>query len=130
MSTSRRNKNILQKKSPASSVVRREQFIHQGPIPDPYTLQKYNEVIPNAAERILIMAENQNLHRMNQEKLIASQKVKLNSRGQWFGFIIALVVIIAGTTLIFLGHDAAGTVICSIDLVAIVSIFVLGRNKK
>jgi uncharacterized membrane protein len=30
---------------------------HRGPIPDPETLKKYNEVLPGAADRIFAMAE-------------------------------------------------------------------------
>ncbi|ELR72618.1 hypothetical protein C900_00997 [Fulvivirga imtechensis AK7] len=32
---------------------------HSGPIPDPETLSHYNKIIPNGAERIMAMAENQ-----------------------------------------------------------------------
>ena len=36
---------------------------HSGPLPDPSSLQKYNDVLPGAAERIIHMAEQQQGHR-------------------------------------------------------------------
>lgn len=36
---------------------------HSGPIPDPDTLERYNQIIPNAANRILEMAEKEQAHR-------------------------------------------------------------------
>lgn len=39
----------------------------QGPIPPPALLQQYNAIVPNAAERIIAMAEKENQHRHAQE---------------------------------------------------------------
>jgi len=44
-----------------------EQKFHQGPIPDPETLAGYNQIVPNAAERILRMAEIEADHRQSLE---------------------------------------------------------------
>jgi len=38
-----------------------------GPLPHPQILEKYNEVVPDAAERIIAMAENQSKHRQELE---------------------------------------------------------------
>jgi uncharacterized membrane protein len=38
-----------------------------GPLPPPEILTKYNEAIPNGAERIMAMAERQAAHRQNIE---------------------------------------------------------------
>ena len=45
-----------------------------GPIPPPALLQKYNEIIPNGAERILAMAEKQSAHREYLEKRVVDGK--------------------------------------------------------
>ena len=39
-----------------------------GPIPPPDLLEKYNNIIPNGADRILAMAEQQQAHRQFMEK--------------------------------------------------------------
>jgi uncharacterized membrane protein len=41
--------------------------VHSGPLPPPEDLAKYNMIVPDAAERILRMAEKQQAHRMELE---------------------------------------------------------------
>lgn len=43
---------------------------HFGPIPHPRTLAQYQEIIPDAANRIIKMAERQQNHRMSIEKRV------------------------------------------------------------
>lgn len=46
-----------------------------GPIPEPITLEQYNRVLANAADRIVSMAEKEQEHRHRmQEKLIRSRR--------------------------------------------------------
>lgn len=66
-----------------------------GPIPPPALLEKYNEIIPNGAERILAMAEKQSTHREYLEKRVVDGNVSNQTRGSYFGFIISLVAILS-----------------------------------
>lgn len=59
------NKRERDRLSKASSSVEtsialhlRSEVRHTGPIPDPETLERYDSIIPNGAERIMVMAEN------------------------------------------------------------------------
>lgn len=53
-------------------VERSSQFV--GPIPPPGILDRYNQILPNAADRILSMAEKEQNHRHQmQEKFIDAQ---------------------------------------------------------
>ena len=52
-------------KASASVVVSRA---HLGPLPDPAVLQRYEEILPGAAERILAMAEANAAHRREAQK--------------------------------------------------------------
>ncbi len=86
-----------------------------GLIPDPITLEQYNRVLPNAADRIVSMAEKEQEHRHRmQEKLINAQvtdtKQERNERklGQIFGWSIGVISIIAGTITVNLGSPIAG----------------------
>jgi hypothetical protein len=54
-------------------------------------------------------------------------QLRLTSRGQLFGFITALLFLIASTVMVLYGHGLAGAVIGSIDLVSLVAVFVTGR---
>ena len=62
MSKSKKKKNIIpnthtKSTSPKSNLVKTEIY-QSGPLPAPEQLEKYNRIIPNAAERIVKMAED------------------------------------------------------------------------
>lgn len=49
-------------------IAARQQF--SGPLPPPDMLLKYNDIVPDGAERIIVMAEKQQNHRIYLEKLV------------------------------------------------------------
>jgi uncharacterized membrane protein len=81
---------------------------HSGPLPDPETLIQYNDVIPNGAERIMRMAENEQDFRHSHTKNVAKRKLDQETRGQWFGFIIGIVGIGGGIYLTMMGKNTVG----------------------
>ncbi|WP_298797037.1 DUF2335 domain-containing protein [uncultured Pseudonocardia sp.] len=91
--------------------------------PTPADLMAYEQCMPGATARLVRMAEKEQEHRhqMNLES------AKLRQRGQRFGLTIALAFLAVAGVLIFTGHDTAGTIIGSVDLVALVAVFVTGR---
>jgi uncharacterized membrane protein len=102
----------------------------KGPLPPPDILKEYNDAFSNGAERIFLEAKKQTDHRIKMESIVIPEEQKQSRRGQTFGFILALAFLIASFTLIFTGHEASGTIIGSIDLVALVAVFVYGRNYQ
>jgi len=46
------------------------------------------------------------------------------------GFLIAIFFLLASWDLIKNGHEVAGTILGTIDLVALVAVFVTGKNKN
>lgn len=78
----------------------------QGPIPPPELLGQYNAIIPDAAERILAMAERENRHRHEQESQalqaniaaqqkqleIAEQQTKATFRSDTYGQLLGFAV--------------------------------------
>ncbi len=108
-----------------------------GPIPDPITLEQYNRILPDAANRIVSMAEKEQEHRHRmQEKLIDAQvndtKQERDERrlGQIFGLSIGVVSILAGSITAILASPIAGGFIGSAGVVGLVSVFVLGRREQ
>ena len=101
-----------------------------GPLPHPELLQKYNDVIPNGAERIMQMAEQQQQHRHELEATVVKGNVSSETRGQYIGAIIAVVVLGSGTYLAAIGHAITGSIFVGVDLVALVSVFVLGKRAQ
>ena len=101
-----------------------------GPLPPPETLAHYNEIIPNGAERIMVMAENQSQHRRELEKKV----IKTDSRNSLLGIISALIIglaaIIIGGAVIYTGHPISGTVLGSTGLTGLVSAFIYGTNQR
>lgn len=61
---------------------------YSGPLPPPAVLQRYDQVVPGAAERILRMAEGQSKHRQELEKTV----VRSGSRDSLLGIVSGVVV--------------------------------------
>ena len=101
-----------------------------GPLPPPETLVKYNEPVPDGAERIIAMAEKQAEHRMKQEgRGIGADIVRANL-GLGAGFIVALGGLGASYFLIDGGNAAAGVALGSVDLVGLVGAFIFGTISR
>ncbi len=101
-----------------------------GPIPPPNLLARYNDVVPNGAERILAMAERQSKHRESLEDQVVAGNVKSQSRGSLYAFIIALVTILGGIFLIHDGKSASGLAMAISSLTGLVSALVYSKNKQ
>ena len=69
------NKNNSQQS--ANKVHQVLQQVTTGPIPSPEILEKYNAIIPGAAERILIMAESEAKHRHQNETKALEANIKI-----------------------------------------------------
>ena len=104
--------------------------IHQGPLPDPETLRSYDEIIPNGADRVMTMTENQSNHRISIEDKVITGQLKESKLGQIFGVIIGLTAIICGTICILFDHQISGTIIGGVGLTGLVSVFVIGKTMQ
>lgn len=103
---------------------------HSGPLPSSETMVQYNSVIPNGADRIMIMAEKQQEHRMIIEKKAINSQLSQSKTGQIFGFVLCFLIIIASTYLGSTGHETIGSILGSTTIIAMASIFVLGKLNK
>ena len=86
-------------------------FHHSGPIPDPMTLERYDSLLPGAADRIIRMAEEQSAHRKEMEKIVVKSRTRDSLLGIISGFILALATIASGTYVIVQGHTWSGTIL-------------------
>jgi uncharacterized membrane protein len=101
-----------------------------GPLPSPDVLQGYERALPGAADRIIKMAERQNVHRIAMERRMVGSDATVRARGQLFGLIIVLAAIGAGTDLILHDKAAGGLVTIIVAIGGIVSAFVLGAWRR
>jgi uncharacterized membrane protein len=81
-------------------------------------LARYNDALPDGADRIVKMAEEQSSHRRTME-----------SRGQTFAFVLALVAIVGGIVLIATGHSIAGLVPLIGAIGGLIGVFIYGEVR-
>ena len=105
-------------------------YSRQGPLPPPQELAEYDRILPGSADRIIASSERQLNHRISIEQQTISSQNKQSGLGQIFGFIIAIVAFLCSFGAICLDHAVAGTVIGTVDLVALVGVFVYGKTAQ
>ncbi len=109
------------------SIISIQHRSHSGPLPDAETLIQYDSVIPNGADRIMKMAENQQKHRISIESKVIKSQSSQSKLGQIFGLIVGLVGIGCGTYLAANGEPTVGGIIAGGTVVSLVSVFVIGK---
>ena len=110
---------------------------YSGPVPDPNALEKYNQIVPGSADRLIKLAEGEAHHRREQEQkqleaniLLAKENQREAFRGQLCGFIIGMTALIVGAVTTIHGSPGAGGFIGGSAVVGLVLVFVLGRKAR
>lgn len=89
---------------------------YQGPLPPPAMLRGYEELVPGGAERILAMAERQAAHRQT-----------IESRGQLFGFSLAVCAIAGGFLSVAAGLPLVGVSGVILAVATLSGFFIWGK---
>lgn len=76
------------------------------------------------------MAEDQAEHRRKLESAIVESNLKLEVRGQVFGFVIAIVAVIGGIYLMANGHSLSGAATAISALGGLVGLFLWVRHER
>lgn len=97
-----------------------------GPLPPPQMLKEYGEIIPDAPERILRMAEKEQASEIEHRKSYALYRL----RGQFFALCITFGFMIFGGIIIYLGHPLTGVLFSGTGLVTIVCAFIYGQRHN
>jgi len=101
-----------------------------GPIPDAAQLEKYEQICPGAADRIISMAESQAHHRQMLESMAVKSNAKNSTLGVIFAFVIGMLTIIGGVFLAYSGLEWPGAIIGSTGLIGLVSVFIYGTRSS
>lgn len=101
-----------------------------GPLPSPKILKEYNEILPNAAERIFKMAEKAQEHYETTEQKLVDFEIKKTSKGQIFAFSIAITGMVGAVICAYLGQATIGSIIGGATLISVVPHFFPGKRKK
>ncbi len=102
----------------------------QGPLPPPEILERYSQIVPNGADRIVAMAESQIRHRQSLESVVVQGNVTAQRRGQVMGFTLGLVAILGGIGLIAFDKDPQGLATIITAFVALAGVFIYGRVEQ
>lgn len=107
---------------------------HTGPLPSTQYLREINDIIPGGAERIMAMAESNAAHRREMDKSEWNATIDYHKSeqarsfaGLKAGLTVALAFLAGSVGCIVTGHETAGTVIGTVDIVGLVSVFVLSK---
>jgi uncharacterized membrane protein len=100
------------------------------PLPPPEILKAYDLVSPGLAQAIVDHAMRQGNHRMALEKTVIEGDNRRASRGQILGFILGLLCIASGTTMVLTGHDTAGAGVIVTGATSLVGTFIYGTNSR
>lgn len=103
---------------------------HAGPLPDATTLAGYSALIPNGADRIMIMAEKQSEHRMKMESKVINGQMLQSNLGQILAFLIGIGALGASTFCIVNGFEWSGALLGVGGLTGLVTAFIKGKNQQ
>jgi len=103
---------------------------YSGPLPPPELLERFNQVIPSGAERIMAMAEQQSAHRINIETTVVKNQQWQSTLGQYFALFVTVFGLSISAWAIFTGHDGAGGTIGVATISSVAYAFITGRNKQ
>jgi hypothetical protein len=76
------------------------------------------------------MAERQSAHRQDLEKRVVVNNCAAQTRGQWFAFILCLVVLCGGVYLLATGKSLEGFSTIIIALCSLIGALVYGRSEQ
>lgn len=136
MSKRHRHRNKLQRQQQIQQQSRAQAVVAQsaqwsGPLPPPEALQKFNEVIPGGAERILKMAELEQRHRFEREGQALVAAVSDTKRGQWLGAVVAVVAIGGAVAAAFAGaHWSIPVALVSVPVMAMIRALIVAKGPQ
>jgi len=122
--------NALDTRQPPARRVSASISAFQGPLPPPEMLERYNQVVPNGADRIVGMAETQLRHRQGLESTVVNGNVTSQKPGQVFAFILGFIAIVGGIVLIGIDKNTQGLAAIITAFVALAGVFVYGRWEQ
>lgn len=102
----------------------------QGPIPPPKIFEQYEQAVPGSADRIIKLAEQDQVQDHSMEKQGQSTHHTLLLRGQGLSFATAIVAMICGTALIAIGSETVGSVMAIGSLATCAALYIRGEFRN
>ena len=105
------------------------QRVHQGPLPAPEDLARYNDIEPGIAHRIVCMAEQQAEHRQRLETIAVSSGAWNSKWGLIAAWSLGMASIVGGAWIISIGKSAEGLSLIIGSLGSLVGVFLYGKRS-
>ena len=102
----------------------------QGPLPAAAELERYEHILPGAADRIIGMAERQAAHRQRLEEFALRSEDRRSWGGLIVGGIVALGFLVGSVVLGLKDQPWLGGVLGGTTLISIVGTFVYGTRSR
>ena len=102
----------------------------RGPLPPPEVLARYQDVLPDAPERILAMAERQSAHRQRCEWQVVRHNTRLETIASILGFVTCMSLVAGGIFLLYHDKSIGGLVALAAGLGPIVAAFLGTRVRQ
>lgn len=121
------NNNVereVEKESRKQVMLQQQHF--SGPLPPAKELARYNDIIPNGADRIMSMAEKEQQGRHDFER----EALGIQKTGQTFGLIAIVVFFVFSFYLVSEGHANYGAWLMGGGAVTIAAAFISGRKNS
>lgn len=99
-----------------------------GPLPPPEALARFDQIIPNGAERILHMSEQEQAHRLENEKaaleanIQSSREAQAQAKsGQLAGALVSVLAIVSAVASAWFGaHPSVSIALVSVPILGMV----------
>jgi len=126
-----RGQHSQQVQQPQQQEIRQVQVQQwSGPLPAPADLEKFNQIIPNGAERILAMSEKEQAHRIDYESKGLAATIQEFRRGQYLGAIVSGIAVGGAIYTAYIGaYWAIPVSLVGVPILGIVRAIVRPREK-
>jgi uncharacterized membrane protein len=108
----RRNRRVArtqqqQQQPPALTIEQRLEHF-SGPLPSPDILERYDQIVPGLADRVVTVFEEQATHRMDLERTVIKGDTRRANAGMVTAAVFGLSLLAASVYLIMNGHEGPG----------------------
>lgn len=104
--------------------------LHSGPLPDPETWARYDQILPGTAERLLAGYERQSAHRQKLESWSIIGGVIQSYVGTASATGVTIFVVYQCAQIVLAGYAVTGMVGIVSSLASLAGVFVYGRRKQ
>ena len=103
---------------------------YSGPLPHPEALERYNQIIPGAADRIISQFEQQAIHRQGLERHVVQSNTFCQKLGAFSALILGLAGIGGGVYLVHSGQSVPGLTTFFTSLCSLIGVFIYGKESQ